>query len=140
MAARKRTRGRPRKELEAQELEKQISTLSAVLNRAQLAEYFGMSEKSLERRLKEQPRFLTALKKGQAMAIANMGATLMLQAQRGNVAAAIFYLKARAGWKERMVVDDFDPDQFTDEQLADIAAGEPIDRIRAQAARDRRSA
>lgn len=78
----------------------QVEALSAVLNKGQMADYFGISEVTLKAIEDRQPEVSLAYKKGKGKAIAGVGSNLIAQARAGNVAAAIFYLKTQAGWKE----------------------------------------
>jgi len=78
----------------------QVEALASVLNKTQLAEWFGVSYdywRSLEKR---QPEIEVRYKKGKAKAIADVAKSLLMKARKGHVVAAIFYLKTQAGWKE----------------------------------------
>ena len=79
---------------------KQVESLAAVLTKGQLADYFGITEKTFRAVESRQPEVSTAYKKGKGRAIATVASNLVAQARRGNVSAAIFYLKTQAGWKE----------------------------------------
>ena len=79
---------------------KELQTLSAVLNKEQLADYFGISHVTLKAIEKRQPEVSFAYKKGKAKAIANIGGNLIAKANSGNIPAQMFYLKTQAGWKE----------------------------------------
>lgn len=91
--------GRPRKELTKEQVE-QVGKLAAVLNMDQIADFLGLSERTLRRRFHDDPRVLSAYEKGKAQAIAGVATNLIQQARAGNMTAAIFYLKTQAGWKE----------------------------------------
>jgi len=91
--------GRPPKTLDEQQII-ELSALSAVLTKGQVADYFGISEKTLRAIEERQPEVSTAYKKGKAKQIASMGSNLIQLAKSGNVTANIFYLKTQAGWKE----------------------------------------
>lgn len=78
----------------------QVEALAAVLSKGQMADYFGISETTLRAIEDRQPEVLDAYKRGKAKAIGNVAKNLIQQAQTGNIAAAIFYLKTQAGWKE----------------------------------------
>ena len=78
----------------------QVEALAAVLTKGQMADYFGVSEVTLKAIENRQPEVSLAYKKGRGKAIAGVGSNLISQARSGNVAAAIFYLKTQAGWKE----------------------------------------
>lgn len=81
----------------------QVEALAAVLSKAQMADYFGISETTLRQVEERQPEVSDAYKRGKAKAIGNVAKNLIQQAQTGNISAAIFYLKTQAGWKETQV-------------------------------------
>lgn len=91
--------GRPAKVLDDDQL-REVETLAAVLNTDQIADYFGISRTTFYEMRKRDDRLSEHYKKGQAKAIAGIGSNLISQAKSGNTAAAIFYLKTQAGWKE----------------------------------------
>ena len=78
----------------------ELQALSAVLNKTQLADYFGVSHVTLLAIEERQPEVSLGYKRGKARAIASIGGNLISQAKSGNTAAAIFYLKTQAGWRE----------------------------------------
>ena len=99
------TVARPRIEFTpAQVLE--VETLAAVLNQEQIADYFGIDSDTFAAIRKRDPEVFRSYKKGKAKAIHNIGGNLIEQAKDGNTAAAIFYLKTQAGWKETPEVVD----------------------------------
>jgi len=77
-----------------------VERLASVLTKGQLADYFGISETTFREIERRQPEVSDAYKKGKGKAIAGVAGNLINQAQNGNVAAAIFYLKTQAGWRE----------------------------------------
>ena len=79
---------------------KEVETLAAVLNHTQIADYFGIDPDTFAAIRKRQPDVFRSYKKGKAKAIINIGGNLIKQAKSGNTAAAIFYLKTQAGWRE----------------------------------------
>lgn len=96
--------GRPVQAL-TQEQISELTALSAVLNKAQIADYFGICENTLRAIENRQPEVFEAYKKGKSKAIANVAGNLIAQAKNGNAAAAIFYLKTQAGWTEKQTID-----------------------------------
>lgn len=78
----------------------QVEALASVLSKGQLADYFSISETTLREIEKRQPEVSDAYKKGKAKAIGSIASGLIAQAKKGNITAAIFYLKTQAGWKE----------------------------------------
>ena len=83
----------------------ELKALSSVLNKEQLADYFGVSHVTLIAIEKRQPEVGIAYKQGKARAIASIGGNLISQAKSGNTSAQIFYLKTQAGWKETQVIE-----------------------------------
>ena len=91
--------GRPAKVLSETDVIK-LEALACVLTKSQVADYFGMTEKTLRAIEGRQPEVSTAYSKGKAMAIADVATSLYDQAMAGNIQAAKFYLKTQAGWRE----------------------------------------
>lgn len=81
----------------------ELQALSAVLNKSQVADYFGITEKTLREVEKRQPEVSTAYKRGKVRQVASMGMNLVQLAKGGNVSANIFYLKTQGGWKEEQI-------------------------------------
>lgn len=88
----------------------QIEALGAVLSLAQVADYFGISLNTFHAACERQPEVLERYKKGKTKAIGSVAQSLLTQAREGNLTAAIFYLKTRAGWRETQVVDNVSSD------------------------------
>ena len=79
-----------------------VERLSSIgLNESQVADALGISVPTLERRKKDSENFLSALKRGKAKGIQAVANNLFEQSAAGNVSAGIFYLKNRAGWKDK---------------------------------------
>ena len=78
----------------------ELEALSCVLTKGQIADYFCISETTLRKIEERQPEVSDAYKKGAVKQIADMGNNLVKLAKEGNVAANIFYLKTKGGWKE----------------------------------------
>lgn len=91
--------GRPKKALTTKQVA-QVEALAGVLTQAQIADYFGMSERTLRQRLMDDPEVAAAYQMGRAKTIQDVATNLVMQAKEGNMTAAIFYLKTQAGWKE----------------------------------------
>lgn len=94
--------GRPRKDLTAEQVE-QVEKLAAVLNQEQIADFLGISDRTLRRKMWENEHISSAFARGRACATHGIGSNLIQQANAGNIQAAIFYLKTQAGWKETTV-------------------------------------
>ena len=105
----------------------EVETLAAVLNQEQISAYFGIDSDTFTAIKQRDPEVLRSYKRGKAKAIATIASNLIGQAKKGNTAAAIFYLKTQAGWKETIDLSSSDGSMtptilMTDEQLAKIAS------------------
>lgn len=69
-------------------------------NEEEIALALGISQDTLTRRKQNYAEFAAAIKRGKAKANVFVGGKLMDQIKNGNIAATIFYLKSRCGWKE----------------------------------------
>ena len=98
---------------------KELQTLSAVLNKEQLADYFGISHVTLKAIEKRQPEVSFAYKKGKAKAIANIGGNLIAKANSGNIPAQMFYLKTQAGWKETTRIETTESEKASNRHFID---------------------
>jgi hypothetical protein len=90
--------GRPRIDLTPEQIE-QVEKLASVLTQAQIADYLGISERTLRKRIFENEDVATAYARGRARAIDGVAKNLLQQAYDGNVNAIKFYLETQAGWK-----------------------------------------
>jgi len=77
----------------------QVEKLAAVLTQEQIADFLGISERTLRNRIKDDERVLAAYARGRARAIHGVATNLVQQAEEGNVNAAKFYLETQAGWR-----------------------------------------
>lgn len=78
----------------------QVEALSGYgVRHDEIALYLDIDPKTLRKYYREQ------LDKGTIKANAGIARSLHKQATEGNVAAAIFWLKARAGWREKQEVE-----------------------------------
>ena len=98
MAAEKRTPGKPRIEID---LGRVTELASQGLTHEQIAAALGISRTTLQARKAESEQFAQAIEKGQALGIEAVSNALFQNAVGGNVTAQIFFLKARAKWKDR---------------------------------------
>ena len=94
------TGGRPSKILSREQLE-EVTELAAILNKTQLADYFGMTEKTFRAVEERQPEVFTAYRKGRAHKIARVASQLMKATERGDMRAIQFFLKTQGGWSEK---------------------------------------
>ena len=69
-------------------------------NEAEIAQALGVSYSTLMNRKRENAEFREAIKRGRAKANIFVGGKLMSLIREGNVAATIFYMKSRCGWRE----------------------------------------
>ena len=111
---------RPRKDITAEQVA-QVEKLAAVLSLDQIADFLGMSPRTLDRRLVDDERVATAYSRGRAASIAGVATNLLKQARDGNTTAAIFYLKTQAGWKEAQQVEHSGPGGGPIETSAKVA-------------------
>lgn len=110
--------GRPKVQFtEEQVIE--VQALASVLNKKQLADYFGICENTLRQIEERQPEVSEAYKKGRGKAIASVGMNLVQQSKKGNTAATIFYLKTQAGWRETDTNDQEIPQIVVNTYAAD---------------------
>ena len=83
-----------------EETRKLVRSLSAVgIRYVDIASKLDITHETLVKHYK------TELDDGRIDANASIGQTLFQQAKNGNTAAAIFWLKTRAGWKETNTVE-----------------------------------
>lgn len=92
-------RGRPEIQIDLARVE----SLAAIgLNEGQIADALGICRETFIQRKKKYSDFLEALKRGQAKGVAKITNALFEQGMAGQTAAAIFYLKNRAGWTDKI--------------------------------------
>lgn len=97
----------PRKKILATKaiLKKAEDLAARGVSQANIAYACGMCEATLYNRIKDDPEFRAALKKGRARAEDAAAGKLWELIEQGSPAAIIFYLKSRCGWKEGSEVD-----------------------------------
>lgn len=94
--------GKPRIEID---IARVTELASRGLSQGQIAAALGISERTLRNRKTESAEFAEAIEKGQALGIEAVANALFDNAEGGNVTAQIFFLKARAGWREKQEVE-----------------------------------
>lgn len=105
--------GKPRIEIDLG----RVTELAAQgLTHEQIAAALGISRTTLQARKAESEQFAQAIEKGQALGIEAVSNALFENAKAGNVTAQIFFLKARAKWKDRH--DAEDPEDDTAQPVA----------------------
>jgi hypothetical protein len=78
-----------------------LEGLSGYLTIAQIADRIGVSDRGFRNAMERLPDVKDAVKRGKARKIEAVAESLFQKATSGgNVVAAIFYLKAQAGWKD----------------------------------------
>lgn len=81
---------------------KEVERLASLgLTMEQIAASMGIGTRTLERRKADLAEVAEAIKKGQAKGISEVANALWSNAMGGNVTAQIFFLKARAQWKDK---------------------------------------
>lgn len=109
-----------KQEVDAKEVEK----LAPYLNMEQLADYFGICYKTLERQCVRNPAIKSAYKRGKARAIGVIAESLVSKARKGNEKCMIFFLKTQAGWRETDRPEDI-PNSQLDNVLEIVRAVKP---------------
>lgn len=84
------------------------------LSQEQIADALGISERTLRNRKQESSEFAEAIKRGQSKGIAQVANALFEKVKGGDTTAMIFFLKARAGWKEAQRLEISDDDKQTE--------------------------
>ena len=92
--------GRPPAVLSPKQVD-QVEALAAVCTKAQMAAYFGVTEKTFRAIEQRQPEVFTAYRRGRARAVADIGSALYQKALEGDIRAMQFYLKTQAGWNDK---------------------------------------
>jgi len=96
--------GRPPAVLSPKQVD-QVEALAAVCTKAQMAAYFGVTEKTFRAIEQRQPEVFTAYRTGRAKGIANIGSVLYEKALSGDIRAMQFYLKTQGGWAEKNYIE-----------------------------------
>jgi len=92
--------GRPRKELNPDQITQVEKMAGHGLNLDQIADCLDISERTLRQRFSESEVIAAAYKRGKAKGIAAVTETVYKKAVRGEGAFPFFYLKTQAGWRE----------------------------------------
>ena len=78
----------------------QIRKLAPYLTQEQIADFFGMGERTFRRILDRDEKVVRAYREGKADVLSQVAENLVRRALDGNITASIFYLKTRGGWSE----------------------------------------
>ena len=103
------TAGRKPKTLTAEQMS-QVEALAAYLTQDQIADYFGISDKTLREMMLRDEDISTAYKRGKARAVGSIAQSLLTKARNGDTTSQIFYLKTQAGWRETQKLEHTGPD------------------------------
>ena len=95
--------GRKKIQIDIDEVEK---LASIGLNEQQIADYIGISTDTMGRRKVDDKNFAECINRGKAKGIATVAKNLFQQSADGNVSAGIFFMKNRAGWKDKQEVEN----------------------------------
>lgn len=82
---------------------KELEELGKTMNIEQIADYFGISERTFLRLRETNSGVLTAYKKGKANVINQIAKKLIEKALEGDTPSIIFFLKTQAGWSEKQI-------------------------------------
>jgi len=91
---------RPKFEITQEVIDKAESLAAAGLTKEEIAGCLGIHYDTLNEKTKMYPEFSEAISRGKCKGIGMMANNLVKLAKAGNAAANIFWLKARAKWKE----------------------------------------
>ena len=105
---------RPKFEITQEVIDKAESLAASGLTKEEIAGCLGISYQTLNEKTKMFPEFLEAIKNGQSKGIGMMANNLVKLAKAGNAAANIFWLKARAKWRDTPDEDKKDPNTVMD--------------------------
>ena len=83
----------------------QLEALAVFLTQEQIADYFGISRRTLNYMRERDERIDAAYAKGKAKGVEKVASALFSSAISGVTAAQIFYLKTQAGWREKSELD-----------------------------------
>ena len=98
-----RNAGRKKRKITEKQLEEIRKLAGYGLTYQQIRNFFGWSRVYWDSRKEDQPEFYEALRQGEAAAISRVSQTAYEQAVSGkNPTMTIFWLKSRAGWREKV--------------------------------------
>lgn len=106
-----RPKGGPKSEVVFGEEEIRLTEhLSATLSLAQVAGFFGISERTFHNIRAKQPEVDQAYHRGRAKAVNSVGRSLISLALSGDQKAMQFFLATQGGWKKTEAVEHTSPD------------------------------
>jgi transcriptional regulator with XRE-family HTH domain len=117
--------GRKRIEIDIREVER-LAGLG--LTQEEIALSLGVSLATITRRSRDSDDFDEAIKRGSARALGEVANALFQRAIRGDISAAIWWEKTRAGRSEKNVNQNLNVDisNLSNEQLERVANGEDV--------------
>lgn len=80
----------------------EVEVLASVLNRTQIANYFGIGDETFKNIRERQPELDEAWLRGRANQVRLIGKSLVQRALQGDFKAQRFYLAVQAGWTEKV--------------------------------------
>ena len=107
--------GRPSAVLSSKQID-QVEALAAVCTKAQMAAYFGVTEKTFRAIEQRQSEVFTAYSRGRARAVVDIGSVLYQKALGGDLRAIQFYLKTQAGWTEKHALEVIQAEKEVDDR------------------------
>lgn len=104
--------GRPAFEFTEKQIGK-VEDLAAVMKQAEIADFFGISDRTLRRTFLRDERVMAAYRRGRARAVARLGTDVLRDARgltpgisdREQRKAREFYLRTQAGWSEKAALE-----------------------------------
>jgi AraC-like DNA-binding protein len=111
---------------------RELEDLARDLTIEQIADYFGMCEKTFHELKNRDSAVFTAYKKGKSRGIKEVAGKLRGLIDQGDTAATIFYLKTRAGWSDKQLIETKDitpkqPPTIINNFLPDPLPSESVD-------------
>lgn len=97
--------GRPEIPIDDELLQKAESLAAQGLNMEEIAYSLNMGASTLYEKKRDYPELVEAIERGKAKGIAQISNRLFNKALGGDNTCMIFYLKARAGWRDNIDVN-----------------------------------
>ena len=105
-----------------------VEKLAGVLTYEQLADLFGIAQRTFDNIRERQPEVNAAYKRGRAEIIGKIGQSLVQDALDGDTTSRIFFLKTQAGWRETAKIDHTSSDgSMSPKEIIIRAADVPSD-------------
>lgn len=104
-----------------------VSKLAGVLTYEQLADLFGIAQRTFDNIRERQPEVNAAYKRGRAEIIGKVAESLVQDALDGDTTSRIFFLKTQAGWRETAKIDHTSSDGSMKPQVIEIVAAKSTD-------------